>query len=718
MKSYTYDEALSASVLYFEGDELAAKVFLDKYALKDEKGTLLEDTPAAMHRRIAKEFARIEKKKFRKPLSEDEIFALLEHFKYIVPQGSPMYGIGNKFQIVSLSNCFVVEPPADSYGGIMRCDESLVQIAKRRGGNGTSVSHLRPAGSKTKNAAKTSTGQVSFCERFSNSIREVAQNGRRGALMLTNNIHHPECVIIPPDDDPVWTKPAQIILKGNNGERDIVTDSRWYDPNNIDFVSMKLDRKRITGANVSVALTDEFLEAVTANKHYEQRWPIDSKTPKITKQVNARKAWKKIIHMAWQSAEPGLLFWDRIVKYNAVDCYASKGFKTVSTNPCSEIPLCSYDSCRLLVVPLLSFVIDAFTKKARFDFKKFDEITQIAQRLMDDLIDLEVEKIDEIIAKINTDPEAAEVKRVELDLWKKIREKCVQGRRTGLGITALGDTLAALGLKYDSQKAIDMVDKMFRQFKISAFTSSCEMSRELGPFPIWDWDLEKHSEFLLALKKDAPALYKAISKYGRRNIGLLTLAPTGSVSIMTQTTSGGEPLFSLEPFTRRKKINVNDSNSRVDFVDAHGDKWQEFKVYHPQVERWMKMTGETDVKKSPWYGCCASDVDWEKRVIIQATIQNHIDHAISSTVNLPADVSEEAVATIYTTAWKHGCKGITVYREGCRSGVLVRNEDKKTTIPKTDAPKRPMELDGEIFATTYKKDKLYVAVGFYGNDPL
>lgn len=716
MKYFTYEEAMLASVSYFNGDELAAKVFLDKYALKDSEARLLENTPEMMHRRLAKEFARIESRKFKKPLTEEEIFQLLDKFKYIVPQGSPMYGIGNNHQIISLSNCFVLEPPSDSYGGILKTDECLVQIAKRRGGNGTDVSNLRPAGASTQNAARTSTGLVSFCERYSNSIREVAQFGRRGALMLTCNIHHPDCVIIPPDNDKSWTNLEKVILKGNanKGERDIETLSCFYNPQSLDFVSMKLDRSKTTGANVSVALTDEFLEAVSQNKEYEQRFPVNSANPKYRKMVNAKKAWNKIIHMAWQSAEPGLLFWDRITKYNAVDCYASKGFKTVSTNPCSEIPLCPNDSCRLVLINLLSFVNNPFTSSAIFDFKRFEEVVNVAQRLMDDLIDLEVEKIDAIIAKIELDPESADVKLTELNLWKGIKEKCLQGRRTGLGVTAVGDMLAALNLKYDSDAAIVLIDLVFQTFKISAFRSSCDMAKELGAFPIWEWELEKDSQFLLQIKKESPELYLDFAKYGRRNIGLLTLAPAGSVSILTQTTSGGEPLFSLDPHLRRKKVNSSDSHAKVDFVDAQGDAWQHFQVYHPQITKWMEITGETDVKKSPWYKSCASDIDWEKRVLIQAKIQKHIDHAISSTVNLPQDVSEDVVAKIYETAWKAGCKGITVYREGCRSGVLVKNEN--TSLPKHDAPKRPKELNGEIFATTYKKDKLYVAVGFYGDN--
>lgn len=719
MKVYTYEEAYAASLSYFNNDSLAAKVFVDKYVLKDNKGNILEDTPEKMHKRIAREFARIESKKFKKPLTEEQIFNLLDKFKYVIPQGSPMFGIGNNYQIVSLSNCFVLEPPYDSYGGIMRCDEQLVQISKRRGGTGTNVSNLRPAGANTNNAAKSSTGLVSFCERFSNSIREVGQNGRRGALMLMVNIQHPESVIIPDADDDIWKKPAKIRITGNpeKFERDIDTLSCYYNPEALDFASMKLDRRKVTGANVSIALTDEFLKAVEDNIDFRQKFPIDSKNPKITKNINARNAWKKIIHMAWQSAEPGLLFWDRITQYNAVDCYADLGFKTVSTNPCSEIPLCPNDSCRLLVVNLYSFVNNPFTSKAQFDFKKFEEVTEIAQRLMDDLIDLELEKIDQIIEKVEKDPEPAHVKGTELELWKDIRAKCVQGRRTGLGVVAVADMLAALNLKYDSKEAVAKIDEVFMQFKHSAFNSSAEMAKELGAFPIWDWKREKDSQFLLQIKKENEELYNKIAKYGRRNIGLLTLAPTGSVSIVARTSGGGEPVFA--PFyLRRKKINPNDKNAHVDFVDKNGDSWQNFKVYHPALEDWMKVTGQDDITKSPYHKCYSADIEWETRVDLQATIQKHIDHAISSTVNLPSNATEADVAKIYERAWKSGCKGITVYREGCRSGVLVSDTKEKTkSIIKNDAPKRPAELQGQIFAINYKNQKLYAAIGFLNNEP-
>lgn len=718
MKTFTFDEAFTASVNYFSGDELAAKVFLDKYALKNQDGQLLEDTPEMMHWRLANEFGRIEEAKFEAPLSPRQIFEYLQGFKYIVPQGSPMFGIGNNFQTISLSNCFVVEPPLDSYGGILRCDEHLVQIAKRRGGDGTDLSNLRPAGAKTRNAAKSSTGLVGFSERFSNSIREVGQHGRRGALMLNVSIHHPDSIIIPEASDPVWEKPVQILIKGNpdKGERDIETLSCFYNPNQLDFASMKLDRTKVTGANVSIRLTDEFLKAVEQGKDYEQRFPVDSSAPQYSKMVNARNAWKKIIHMAWQSAEPGLLFWDRITKYNAVDCYAKDGFATVSTNPCSEIPLCAYDSCRLLLVNLYSFVDKPFTRLASFNWKKFDEVTRVALRLMDDLIDLELEKIDAIINKICDDPEPKEIKRTELELWRNIKLKCELGRRTGLGVTGLADMLAALGLAYSSKKALEFVGSVFREFKHSAFDASCDIAKEIGPFPIWDWEKEKDSEFLLQIKKENPILYTKISKYGRRNIGLLTLAPAGSVSILTQTASGGEPVFAPF-FVRRKKINPNDKHVQVDFVDGSGDSWQHYKVYHPPLKAWMAATGKTNIEDSPYHAQYAADIDWKFRVLLQAAIQEHLDHAISSTVNLPNSATEDDVALIYNTAWKAGCKGITVYRDGCRSGVLVNNETKETKLLKTTPPKRPKELKAEIFATSYKKDKLYVAVGFLGDEP-
>ena len=562
-------------------------------------------------------------------------------------------------------NCYVVESPYDSYGGITRTDQQLVQISKRRGGVGIDLSTLRPRGSKTKNAARSSTGIVSWMERFSNSIREVGQDGRRGALMLTISVHHPDI---------------------------------------LDFITIKNDPTKVTGANISVRLSDEFLKAVDEDLEYELRFPVNSNN--IAGKIKAKDVWNKIIHSAWLRAEPGLLFWDNIRRYNAVDCYSDDGFETVSTNPCSELPLCVDDSCRLLIQNLFSYVLNPFTSSARFDFNGFAEHTKVAQRLMDDVIDLELEKIDLIIQKITDDPEPVEVKRVELELWQKIREKCLNGRRTGLGITGLGDTLAALGLKYDSEEALKTIDDIFMSFKVAAIRSSVEMAKELGPFPIWDWEKEKDSPWLLNLLHESTTTYEDIRKYGRRNIGHLTIAPTGSMSLLTQTTSGVEPLFRHDPYIRRKKINPSDKNAKVDFVDPSGDSWQEFKVYHPKMKMWMEITGETDLTKSPWYNACAEDINWINRVRLQGVIQKYIDHAISSTINLPEFVTEEEVGQIYLEAWRHGLKGITVYRNNCRTGVLVdKKEEPKAII------KRPKKLVCDIHHPTVKGVKYYVAIG-------
>lgn len=669
--TFTYDQALRKSTEYFNGDDLAASVFIDKYALKDNEGNILEDSPEMMHRRIAKEFARIEKNKFKNPLTEDEIFALLDKFKYLVPQGSPMFGIGNNYQIVSLSNCFVLESPADSYGGILKTDQQLVQISKRRGGVGTDLSRLRPTGSVTHNAAKSSTGIASWMTRFSNSIREVGQSGRRGALMLSYDVHG----------------------------LDIDT-----------FSTIKNDDKQVTGANISVRLSDEFLKAVSEKTDYQQRFPVEKDAKHLmSKMVSAQDVWKTIIHSAWLRAEPGLLFWDRITKYNAVDCYKDFGFQTISTNPCAEIGLCALDSCRLLAMNFFSYVVNPFTADAYFDKDLFIKHAKIAQRLLDDLIDLELEKIDQIINKITNDPETDDVKNEELTLWHKVKEVALKGRRTGLGGTAVGDMLAAMSIKYGSQESIEFVEDVQRTFKFASYESSCEMARELGAFPIWNWDIEKDSEFLLKIKEENPDLYFRISKYGRRNIANLTFAPTGTVSIMTQTSSGGEPLFDYKPFTRRKKINPNDKNTRVDFVDQNGDKWQEFTVYHPKIKMWMDITKETDVEKSPWAGCCAEEIDWINRVKMQAAMQRHIDHSISSTINLPKNVSEETVAKIYEEAWKSGCKGITVYRKGCRSGVLVDKEESKEAT--CTFQKRPRELKCDVYHCKVKAEEYFCIVG-------
>ena len=678
---YSYDDAFNASVEYFEGDELAAKVFLDKYALRDNDGNLLEQIPTQMHHRMAKEFARIENKKFKNPLTEEVIFGLLDHFKYIIPQGSPMFGIGNNYQIVSLSNCYVVESPEDSYGGICRVDEMLCQISKRRGGVGLDISKIRPAGAGVKNAARNSTGVVSFMERYSNTIREVGQSGRRGALMLTIHVAHPDIE---------------------------------------QFVTVKNDATKVTGANISVLLSDEFLTAVEKGEKFRLRFPVDASPSDTDKWVDAKELWMKMINNAWLRAEPGLLFWDKIKKYNAVDCYHEEGFDTVSTNPCSEITLSKFDSCRLMAMNLYSYVVDPFTNGSYFDYDLFEKHSEIIQRLMDDMIDLEEEKILQIIAKIKKDPEEKGVKARELELWQNIHDRCTKGRRTGTGVTAMGDTLAALGLKYGSEESIIEVNKIMKTLCLSSFRSSMEMAKDIGTFPIWNWQKEKDSEFLAMIKENDPKLYKDISIHGRRNIANLTIAPTGTVSILTQTTSGVEPLFMLFPYTRRKKINPTDKNAKVDFVDQNGDSWQEFTVYHPKVQKWMEITGEKDLTKSPWHGCCAEEINWVDAVRLQAAAQKYIDHAISKTVNLPENVAVEEVAKIYEAAWKYGVKGCTIYRSNCRTGVLVdksKEEKSKNKIQKNDSPKRPTSIDAEVHFSKVKGDDYYVVVGLLEGDP-
>ena len=824
VKKSSYEETWTAAKNYFDGDELAAKVFLDKYALRNEEGDFLEKTPENMHRRLASEFARIEKKKFKLPLNEDEIFSYFDKFKYIIPQGSPMYGIGNNYSITSLSNCYVLETPEDSYGSIMKTDEQLVQISKRRGGVGIDLSKIRPINSPTKNSARSSTGIVPFMERYSNSIREVGQQQRRGALMLTLNVHHPEVM---------------------------------------NFITVKNDRTKVTGANISLKLTREFLNAVKNDGDYELRFPVDYREtgvkPLITQTIKAKEVWKAIVKNAHDHAEPGLLMWDNVLEYGPADCYQE--YKSVSTNPCvtgetrilvrgkfgspvskridklvgkkvdiwngeewsevepkitgydkpvikistdqgksltcthlhafilengdrvkaidlkigdklidanipghtkcqggriakiedkgiakvvycfterkkhsgvfneiltgqcSEIPLSSFDSCRLICMNLLSYVKNPFKENASFDYKKFHEHAKITQRFMDDMVDLESEKIDKIIAKIKDDPESMEIKDRELKLWQKIRKFNDEGRRTGTGITALGDTLAALGMKYGSEESIKKTEKIYRTLKLACYESSVEMAEELGAFKCWDYEKEKDNPYLLRINEENPELYKKMKKIGRRNISLTTTAPTGSVSILTQTSSGIEPVFQLS-YTRRKKINVgsDNKNERVDFVDQTGDKWQEFKVYHHQLKKWMEITGETDEKKSPWFGCCAEDLNWINRVDLQAAAQLHICHALSSTINLPENVSEETVAKIYETAFEKGLKGLTIYRKNCRSGVLVDNkptiDNKITNIPKTKAPKRPKELKGEVHHFNLNKQKYYVVVGLWSNgDP-
>ncbi len=670
-----YAECIEASTRYFGGDDLAASVFVDKYALRDQDDDIVEAMPQAMHERIAREFARVEAAKFKEPLSYETILAALEGYKRIVCQGSPSYGIGNPYRLVSLSNCFVIEPPLDSYGGIFRTDEQLVQISKRRGGVGTDLSHLRPIGAATKNSSRTSTGIPSFMQRFSNSIREVGQDGRRGALMLTLSVHHPDV---------------------------------------LEFARIKNDDTKVTGANISVRLTDEFLTAVRDGREYEQRWPVEGAKPVVSRMVDARTVWMDIIRNAWLRAEPGLLFWDRVISESPADCYGDFGFQTVSTNPCSELPISILDSCRLMFLNLVTYVRDPFTKDAAFNFDAFRQDAVLLQRLMDDLVDLEIEAVNRIIDKIASDPEPKDVKAREAALWRQVLAACARGRRTGSGITGLGDCLAMLGLAYGSDEAIAMTEDIYRTLKLGCYRSSVDMAKELGPFPCFDVKLEERNPFLLRIRDDDPALYEDMQKYGRRNIALLTTAPVGSLSTQTQTTSSIEPLFSLDAYTRRKKINHGDHETRVDFVDQSGDRWAEFRVYHKGVQRWMEVTGETDPTRSPYHGSTAHDIDWERRVLLQAAAQRHIDHAISSTINLPHDVTVDEVARVYETAWEAGCKGITVYRDGCRTGVLVKH---KVGIPRTQAPKRPASLPCEVHTTTIKGVKYSVVVGVMEGDP-
>jgi ribonucleoside-diphosphate reductase alpha chain len=672
----TEEEAKKSTLEYFKGNELAAKSFLDKYALRDVEGNLEELTPDDMHRRMARELARIEKNKFKNPLTEDEIYNYLKNFDRIIPQGSVMYGLGNKHLFLTLSNCFGVASPVDSYGGILKTDEELVQICKRRGGVGTDIGNLRPKGSTTHNSSRTSTGIVPFMERFSNTIREVGQDGRRGALMLSCSVHHPQ-------------------IK--------------------DFILSKLDLKKITGANISVKLTDKFLNAVKNKHNYTLQWPLDSEKPQQAQSQNAKEVWNLIISGAHKSAEPGILFWDRIIKESPADCYAKYGFETEVTNPCSEIPLSPYDSCRLLVINLYTYVKNPFTKNAFFDFDGFYEDCRIAQRFADDIIDAEIESVDRIIDKIEKDPEAEDIKYRELELWKKIKEACVNGRRTGTGPTAVGDTLAALGIDYGNDESIRMVSKIYKTMKWGCYRSSVDLAKELGTFPVWKHELEKDNPFLNRIAKEYPELYEDMKKYGRRNIAVLTTAPTGTTSILSQTTSGIEPLFFIESI-RRKKIMQSDKSARIDFVDQNGDSWQEFKVYHPKVDVWMKITGETDIKKSPWYGYCAEDLNWKNRIKLQSEAQKHIDHAISSTINLPEDATENDISNIYMEAWESGCKGITVYRKNSRSGVIIEKSS-LNRIQKSTAPKRPESMLCDVHHITVKGKKYYVLVSCLEGDP-
>ena len=692
-KTFTQNEVLKASLQYFNNDDLAARVWLNKYALKDSEGNIYELTPNDMHTRIAREIARIEKH-YPNPLSEQEIFDYIKDFKYIVPQGSPMAGIGNPFQTASLSNCFVIgnEGLSDSYGGIMKIDQEQVQLMKRRGGVGHDLSHIRPKGSPVKNSALTSTGIVPFMERYSNSTREVAQDGRRGALMLSVSINHPDAE---------------------------------------DFIDAKLEEGRVTGANVSVRIDDEFMQAVKDNTFYIQKYPIHSNKPVFSKTIEANKLWQKIVHNAWKSAEPGILFWDTIINESVPDCYADLGYKTVSTNPCGEIPLCPYDSCRLLAINLFSYVEQPFTERAFFNFELFNKHIAIAQRIMDDVIDLELEKVDAIIKKIDADPESEEVKLTERNLWINIRNKANEGRRTGIGITAEGDMLAALGIQYGSEKGNEFSTQVHKIIAIEAYRASVYMAKERGAFPIFDSEREKENPFIQRLRKADEKLYYEMLEYGRRNIALLTIAPTGTTSLMTQTSSGIEPVF-LPVYKRRRKVNPNDKDVKVDFVDEVGDSWEEYVVFHHRFKQWMDVNGyditknyeqnELDelVKKSPYYKATSNDVDWLSKVHMQGAVQKWIDHSISVTINLPNDATEELVGKLYLEAWQAGCKGVTVYRDGSRSGVLISNDDKKEDEHKilTTFPiKRPQILETDVVRFQNNKEKWIAFIGLIEGKP-
>lgn len=701
--TYTYDEAFKASLEYFGGDELAARVWVNKYAMKDSFGHIFERSPRDMHHRIAAEIARIEKK-YNNPVSEEEVFALLDHFRYLVPAGSPMTGIGNHHQIASLSNCFVIgiDGNADSYGSIMKLDEEQVQLMKRRGGVGHDLSGIRPKGSPVKNSALTSTGIVPFMERYSNSTREVAQDGRRGALMLSIAIRHPEAEA---------------------------------------FIDAKMTEGKITGANVSVKVDDEFMRCATEGRPYHQQFPVSSNSPLVEKDIDATALWHKIVHNAWKSAEPGVLFWDTILRESIPDCYADLGFRTVSTNPCGEIPLCPYDSCRLLAINLYSYVENPFTPQATFNFELFKKHVAMAQRFMDDIIDLEQEKIDAILNKVANDPQSDEVKYTERHLWEKIKHKTAQGRRTGVGITAEGDMLAALGLRYGTEEATEMAVKVQQTLALSAYASSVNMAKERGAFPVYDAKREENNPFILRIKEHDAALYDDMVKYGRRNIACLTIAPTGTTSLMTQTTSGIEPVF-MPVYKRRRKVNPNDTNVHVDFVDETGDSFEEYIVYHPKFITWMKAQGldtekrytqeEIDelVARSPYNKATANDVDWLMKVRMQGAIQKWVDHSISVTVNLPNSVDEELVNRLYVEAWKSGCKGCTIYRDGSRAGVLVSTQktDKKKKKQEEDlltkgmklpevTERRPDVLECDVVRFQNNKEKWVAFVGLLDGHP-
>ena len=695
-QTFTYEEAYEASLNYFDGDQLAARVWVNKYAMKDSYGNIYEKTPADMHWRIANEIARVEQK-YPNPMSAQEVFDLLDHFRYIVPAGSPMTGIGNNYQVASLSNCFVIglDGPADSYGAIIRIDEEQVQLMKRRGGVGHDLSHIRPKGTPVKNSALTSTGLVPFMERYSNSTREVAQDGRRGALMLSVSIKHPDAE---------------------------------------SFIDAKMTEGKVTGANVSVRLDDAFMQAAVEGRAYTQQFPIDSDEPTYVKEVNASQLWKKIVHNAWKSAEPGVLFWDTIIRESVPDCYADLGYKTISTNPCGEIPLCPYDSCRLLAINLYSYVENPFTKEAKFNYELFRKHVGLAQRIMDDIIDLELEKIELIMEKIESDPENEEVKGSERHLWEKIYDKSSKGRRTGVGITAEGDMIAAMGLTYGTPEATYFSTDIHKNIAIEAYRSSVQMAKERGAFAIYDTEREKNNPFVNRIKSVDPALYEEMAQYGRRNIACLTIAPTGTTSLMTQTTSGIEPVF-MPVYKRRRKVNPNDTNVHVDFVDETGDSFEEYIVYHPKFLTWMKVNNidtekrytqqEIDalVQQSPYYKATANDVDWREKVRMQGSIQKWVDHSISVTINLPNDVSEDLVNELYVEAWRSGCKGCTVYRDGSRAGVLIATSDKKDNKkechcePPVVTEVRPKSLDCDVVRFQNNKEKWVAFVGLLDGYP-
>lgn len=692
-KTYSFDEVVKAATEYFDGDELAARVWTNKYALKDSFGNIYEKTPEDMHRRIAKEIVRIENN-YPNPMTEDELMELFRHFKYIIPQGSPMSGIGNNYQIGSLSNCFVIgmEGNADSYGGIMKIDEEQVQLMKRRGGVGHDLSHIRPKGSPVKNSALTSTGLVPFMERYSNSTREVAQDGRRGALMLSVSIAHPD------------------------------SES---------FIDAKMTEGKVTGANVSVRITDEFMTAAIEERPFVQKYPVDSDNPMVSKEINASALWHKIVHNAWKSAEPGVLFWDTIQRESVPDCYADLGFRTISTNPCGEIPLCPYDSCRLLAINLYSYVVNPFTKDAYFDYDLFKSHVRVAQRIMDDIIDLEMEKIQRILDKIESDPEIEEVKHTEKCLWEKIRTKTLKGRRTGVGTTAEGDMIAAMGLRYGTPEATELSENVHKTLALAAYNSSVEMAKERGAFEVFDINREANNPFIKRLAEADPQLYENMKQYGRRNIACLTIAPTGTVSMMSQTTSGIEPVF-MPVYRRRRKVNPNDADVHVDYTDENGDTFEEYTVFHHKFLTWMQINGyekkerytpeeiERLIQDSPYYKAASNDVDWIQKVRMQGRVQKWVDHSISVTINLPADVSEELVGNLYVEAWRSGCKGCTVYREGSRSGVLI-SLDKKKKEEGTDARPfdlvRPTELEADVVRFQNNREKWIAFIGLQDGRP-